>query len=462
MTSINYAVELMPLRVCAVPRLFLIVVLMSLFVVASCSKEAPESLLPKAKGKNVLFITFDALRADVLEHENNLMPELRKFAEKSVWFENGYTVGQATPSSFAAAFTGRYPIEVLRGWRLEETQTLAKVFEAAGYQTAGFFNNIQLTRKRRYNQGFQYYDATVDQQDQKPLDHITEFFTENRDPDKPFMAWVHFVNPHSPYQIREEGKDLYSEDYEGPYKESSGARVQTYDLDEITGAGLTRIKELYQGEVRFADGRFADVMKLVEEQGLLEDTIIIISADHGEMLGENGYIGHAWLNEGVIRIPYIIHHPQGKPARISEVVTNMDFLPTLAGMLDLPAVTSVLDGADLSKGIPDDRPFIFTQMTNDGWLAMSARAGDDKLIVGCGPRWRNFDEFLYDLGDDPTEQQNIIEQHPEKRARLFEIMSTTFSQDPCITIEDAIAGTELQDTVEDENIEQLRALGYIQ
>lgn len=421
--------------------------------------------LPPAPEKNVLIISFDAFRYDRMGaygSDIGLTPNMDEFARDALVFDAAYVAGQATPSSFAAAFTGLNPFKVFRKWSLVETQTLAKVFQSNGYTTGGFFNNQYISEERNFDQGFDAFQVMVNPTDLEPLDSIKGFLDEHGD-DR-FFAWVHFINPHSSYDYREMAKEFYSPDYSGEYEKQSGARVQSYDIEEMSEEDLDRIGELYNGEVHFADHRFGQVIEHVEKLGLKDDTVILMTADHGEAYREHGVLGHHQLYEEVVRVPLILRHPDGgKGGRVEVPVSNIDFLPTLASIAGLDYVAEATDGVDWREPFDPDRPLLFTQMTNDLKYSMAMRRGDLKFLMWCTPK-ENFEEELYHLGEDPAELDNLIDD-PEFAARADEMYQTweeMIDQHPCTAIETALDGGNMLDGLDEEAIEKLRSLGYIQ
>jgi len=442
-----------------------------LTVLGGCQQESLESIgktvavdLPVAKDINVLIISFDAFRQDNLRAYGNILnltPNMDAFADESAVFLNAYTAGQATPSSFAAAFTGMFPHRVFRGWKLLETQTIAKVFAAGGYTTGAILNNQQLVDERNFRQGFESYSITSDRRDEQVAVEIGEYLETHKD--QKFFAWVHFINPHSPYMRRKEAGHLLTPGYEGEYLKSSGSHVQTYIPKQMRAEDLTRIRELYNGEVLFVDQLFKQVMDKVRELDLLDNTVIVLTADHGEAIVEHGVIGHNQLYEEVIRIPMVVRHPGSvKPMRIQPRVSNIDLLPSLASIAGLNYVREAIDGINWLDGIPENRPLLTTQMTNESKLSMTMLSREFKTISWCTPN-EDFREELYDLANDPGELTDLIAspEHADRIKELFDLKAEVAAGDPCVTIAKAIAGGSIID-VDDETLKVLRSLGYIQ
>lgn len=419
--------------------------------------------LPPAAGHNVLLITFDAFRADNLAAYGGreaLTPRLDHFATESIVFANAYVAGQATPSSFAAGFTGSYPFRVFRAWRLVDTQTLARVFAANGYRTGAVLNNMQLVASRNFQQGFETYSVFRDQSDERPIEEFTEFLSVADE--RPFFAWVHLINPHSPYELREGSEHHYDPDYRGEYEKSSGARVQTYKPGEMPSADVERIKSLYRGEVEFADRQFGKLIDLLHAEGLDGNTVIVVSADHGEAMDEHGVFGHHQLYEEIIRVPMLLRHPGAPPQVIDARVSNIDLLPTLTRLAGLDFVAGVVDGEDWSQGVDPGRALLSTQMTNKAKLSMALREGDFKFISWCTEK-EGFREELFDMAADPLETQNLAEvrDYADHMIRLYDRLVAEAGGEPCGVIAEAIEGGDIMD-VDEETLEALRSLGYIQ
>lgn len=406
---------------------------------------------------NILVVSFDALRADALGvygYELDTSPNIDDWAADAFVFERFYVAAQATPTSFAAAFTGQWPFRVFRDWYLRDTQTLAEVMQRSGRKTFAVINNVQMVDERNFGQGFDDYRVLQVPPDRKIVDEAAEVLAAHRD--QPFFGWVHFISPHTPYSPRPLAAHFYSPGYQGPYEKHSGRNP-----DPPTEADARRLRELYDGEVFFADFLFDALLARLHALDLSDDTLVILTSDHGDQFGEKGGYGHKVVYEGVIRVPFIVRPPGGAGAqvRIDRVHANTDLLPTLAVASGAEFVATS-DGFDMAGETPADRLFVFTAMTNQDYRAMAARRGDDKLVVDCPPP--AFTEELYDLAADPAEQRDLIRDRPRLAGQLFDALSEEIGGDPCEVIIGAQSGAEMTDRLDDETIEKLRSLGYIQ
>lgn len=442
-----------------------------MLALAACGGEQPpeqaarpntlDQYLPIEAGYNVVIISFDALRADALGtygYERPTSPRIDAFAEESLVFENASVAGQATPTSFASIFTGELPFRVFRGWNLAHVPTMAAAFESAGYATAGIMNNVQLVTERGFKQGFQHYEVLNEPRDQVVLEKARAWMEQR--PSKPFMLWTHFISPHTPYTYRGFAKDFYDPDYEGPLKRSSGANLKPEDTP--TDADRKRLRDLYDGEVLFADRLFGRMIDLLKENGIWEDTIVVLTSDHGEEFLDHGGYGHHKLHREVLRVPMIIRHPRAAQAgRTDMLYLNTDLFPTLATMLDLE-YPDYIDGMSLVSSPWQGRPLISVAMTEKDHQAFAVRVRDEKLITGCSRKRGAEPRALYDLSADPAEQDNLLAQRPEAVELLMGHLKDAAGEKPCAAIYDALAGKSIEDGLDEERIEQLRSLGYIQ
>jgi arylsulfatase len=446
-------------------RTALALVISALFVNACGDGRAPDTEHPSLveaiqklpPDTNILFITFDALRADALGvygNEKGLSPNIDRWAEQGFVFDQFYVAAQATPTSFAAGFTGQYPFRSFRQWNLVETQTMAKLMNKTGRTSFGIFHNVQLVDDRNFRQGFETYEVLNQGVEEHIIDRASTLLRDHSG--EPFFGWVHFISPHAPYERREVASHLYGEDYEGPYSVTSGPRpFPDNDSDH------QRVKELYEGEVYYLDQLFKSMLEQLETLGLDDNTIVILTADHGEEFGEHGDYGHDALYEEIVRVPLIMNIPghEGESQRISDPHINTDLLPTLAHVVAADYVP-IADGIDMLAPHDPTRPLLLTAMTNNENYSMAIIREGHKLIVDCPPP--EFRELLFDLTEDSGEQSNRILDNPQLAGELFELMKDEAGGDPCEVIKGAVRGADIRDNLDEETIEKLKSLGYIQ
>jgi arylsulfatase A-like enzyme len=343
------------------------------------------------------------------------------------------------------------PFRVFRGWKLEETMTLASVFSAEGYTTAAFLNNMQLATERHFNQGFDVYRLFESIRDEQLLDNVIQWLSEERE--EPLMLWVHFLSPHSPYDYRAISRHLYDPSYEGTFKITTTSKFDTDQEEDIA-----RIRSLYDGEVHYLDHLFGTLLDNLKAMGLLENSIIVLTSDHGEELKERGGFQHTRVTEEVIRIPLIMYHPAiRKGNRTAVPFSNIDILPTMATLANVPFDSSI-DGVAMLGEYSEPRAVVSTSMTSKDYRAISIQEGNYKLIVDCHPEARR---YLFDLEANPDETENLITTQHEQASDLYRKLSQISHGDPCLAMETAVRGVSSEAGLDAETVESLRALGYI-
>ena len=432
---------------------------MIVIVAASLSIHTMLSYRDPAKwqARQVVLISIDTLRADRLGaygyKTKPTSPNIDMLAQQSVVFDRAFSAAPWTIPSLAAVQTGRYPVEVgaytNADTLTEHAVTLAELFHSQGIATAMFNTHAVLVSERGgFRQGFD----TVVPENLVPLvagEHKASFaanepalmsWLETHAKD-PFFLWIHDMSPHLP---------------------------QTAGNKWLTTPGWGR----YDAEVRNSDDLIGRVLHRLAELHIGEDLLIVITADHGEAFGdEHGLVGHQdVMYDEVLRVPLIIGAPVFEPRRIAAPVELVDLFPTIAALAHLPVPPAVrgeslvplLTGARAERSHPNafHMRFFFENDDSTHWLAV--RDNEWKLLAKTPdhghdgpPGWKLDDPKtyfeLYRTADDPGEQHDLFEKHPEEVQRLrkvFEEWTASLSEKP--------ARVEPDDATR----EHLRALGY--
>lgn len=400
---------------------------------------------------NVILFTLDTLRADHLPcygYSRVSTPRIDALARKGVLFEQATASSPLTLPSHCSILTGMYP--TYHGVRIngntalnEEQLTLAEVFSAQGYQCGAFIGAFVLDGRWGLKQGFQHYNDQFNLKEHKHLDlgaiqrpgnevmDVALAWLENQK-DKPFFAWIHLYDPHTPYAPPE------------PY------------FSEYGPLGLAG---LYDGEIAFMDAQIGRCLDWLEKNALDESTIIVLVGDHGEGLGNHGEGTHGYyIYDYAVHVPLIIVTPfeNLQDVRVSSQVQVIDIFPTLLDMVPdaLPVETQGRSLLPLmfrpQKG--EDRVAYAESMSPNlqfGWSSLhSLRTTQYKFINTPIAE-------LYDLTQDPEEQTNIINRHPsiarEMKNQLDLLMEETSRGAP-----------EPQSAnLDRETMEKLTALGYV-
>jgi len=301
---------------------------------------------------NVLLITVDTLRADHLGADSRQAlshtwtPKLDALARVGTLYENAMAPMPLTRPSLFSILTSRYPREhgVLNNALVlgEAETTLPEILGAAGYRTGAFVSVSLLDAASGAAQGFQAFEAPANSRQRGAAETVSMMLAwlATLDADDPFFAWVHLFDPHLPYApppaFRDADAPLAQEFPEIDWPDFYA--VARRNGGDISLAVLDHARALYRGEVAYTDEAIGGLLEGLEARGRRSDTIIVLTADHGESFENGVYFEHAdSLYDGAIRIPLIVVWPPAfEPgARIAAPVTSLDIAPTLLSVLGL-------------------------------------------------------------------------------------------------------------------------------
>ena len=386
---------------------------------------------------NLLLITVDTLRADRLGAygwARAATTGIDGLAARGVLFEDAFTVAPITLPAHATLLTGRLPPRHgIRGnsfYTLPAAQvTLSELLKAGGYRTAAVVGAAVLDSRFGLNSGFDLYDDEMPGTEGGPLiaerdaTAVVSRALTWLDQDRgrtPFFLWVHLFDPHHPYAPPE---PLRSQFPDAPY----------------------------DGEIAHVDREIGRLLSALEARKELDDTLVVLTSDHGESLGEHGEATHGvFLYDSTLHIPLIVAGPGvPKGRRIAgDPVSLVDVLPTILGRLNLDP-PGTLEGQDLLAERTSRREFVYseTYLPRDfyNWSELQAlRSSDTKFIRA--PR-----DELFELTTDPREAHNLAERHPPAIARLTRLLGETV-RDP------EVAGAATPDAV---LAQRLQSLGYV-
>lgn len=302
---------------------------------------------PKPSGLNVILITIDALRADhmgLYGYPHATTPNIDRFARDAIVFRNAFCTIPKTTGSVATIMTGLHPfihgVAPSNDHIPSDLRTLAQVFNRSGYRTAAVVDNANLSRAYDFARGFDTYTEVWRAAPEKSASTafinrtVLEFLGQDRP--KPFFLWVHYVETHTPfvpppkyvrYDASRKGRDLRA-------IPAGWIRPQIYARSILDSANPYEgyLIALYDGTIRYVDEAVAEVLQVIERR-YRGNTVVIISADHGEDLGEhNLFIDHGMLTFMTsTRVPIILRFPGQSPRVVADPVSLMDIYPTLVG-----------------------------------------------------------------------------------------------------------------------------------
>jgi arylsulfatase A-like enzyme/tetratricopeptide (TPR) repeat protein len=393
----------------------------------------------RARGFNVLLVTIDTLRADALGCYGNPRvetPTIDRLAAGGVRFERAHAHNVLTLPSHCNILTGRYPfdhgVRDNSGFRLPSTvPTLATLLREQGYRTGAFVSAFPLDARFGLNRGFDTYDDRLGDPEANPAFHMEERGSAetvasatrwiSSSSTKPFFCWVHVYDPHAPYEPPEPWASKFREDP-------------------------------YHGEVSAADSFLSPLLEPILKLGPKGRTLVVLTADHGESLGEHGEETHGiFAYEPTLRVPLIVYAPAVfEPRVVRDGVRHVDILPTILELLGLPGVPGLpgesLLGIASGRAERGARPSYFESLAptlTRGWAPLYGMLlGDEKYIELPLPE-------LYDLAQDPREATNKVEASPEVVARMRSLLPSG---------RELGAITAPRETPE--VVERLRSLGY--
>lgn len=362
---------------------------------------------------NLLLITLDTTRADRLGcygYKQALTPELDALAKRGVIFERAYAPAPMTSPSHTSIMTGLWPPEhgvytnaltVLD----PNIPTLAELLSARGYVTAAFPAASMLGAKFGLNRGFQHYfddlsdpkagaDKMQRSRDGRYIADLSIRWLKEQQQqadERPFFCWLHFYDPHDPY-------NFHPQEFDAKF------------LDRP-----------YDAELAYVDRQIGRIVDELERLGELKNTVIVVVGDHGESLGEHGEDTHGYLlHESTLRVPMIIAgHAQAKSGhRVATAVSLIDLFPTLLeiGGATVPEELKSRSLQPAMKGNPLHPRFCYSQ-TVEPYL----QAFWSPLQSVTNERWRYVRTTrpeLYDLTADPQELVNLAAQNPDLVSEL--------------------------------------------
>ena len=417
----------------------------------SCAPEPPP---------NVVLISLDTLRADhvgTYGYPKETTPNLDRFAADGIVFLNNYAQAPNTAPSHTSILASLYA-SVAGIWEHggvldPNVPMLAETFKEAGFATAAF---VQLP-SATYERGFDVYTglshgASLRRRAESTMDSVREWVSAQTE--QPFFLFLHTYAVHLPYSPSEELAEKFDPDYDGPLETNLRGDLidQINDGEvEITDADLNHIIAMYDAEIAELDQDLGALFGWFEENGLIENTVFAVIADHGEEFGEHGIIAkHTYsLHQELIHTPLILFGG-GIPIglRVDLPSRNVDVAPTLLRLagIDPPAH---YQGADL-------RPV---------WEGTERRprvvlAEKKRLKVFLDGAFKYYtDGRLYDLENDPFERENLVEARPELVLRFEELAAAWQIELDRLSMTIAQGG-EIR--LSPEEIRRLKALGYLQ
>lgn len=397
----------------------------------------------RGRRPNIILISLDTTRADRLScygHRMHVTPNIDAVAAGATRFTDVLSPVPLTLPAHCSMMTGttppRHGVHDNIFYRLgEDNVTLAERLKEAGYDTAAVIGAFVLDAKFGLDQGFDFYEDELTgdltfspQYAERRAEDVAGIATEwlGRPRTRPFFLFVHFYDPHHPYRPPAPFSEVYADD-------------------------------LYTGEVAYTDESVGRIISRVKELDLYEDSLVIITSDHGEGLGEHEEAMHGYfIYHSTTKVPLIVKLPDQKTARrVDEKVALIDLFPTVVQLLELP-VTDELQGRSFllllqgGSGRADERFFYCESL-------LPTRYGCNSLLAVETKAYRYIQTThpeLYDLVQDAGETVNLFETQPQRAAAYQDELRAVLEQ----SLPRASVGTVALD---EESRKRLASLGYV-
>ena len=411
--------------------------------------DSSSSLSSAADDLNVILITVDTLRADRLGaygSDRVATPNMDRLASEGILFTNAASTVPFTLPAHSSIMTGSYPpqhgVRENVGYVLGSSlPTLAEEMSASGRSTAGFVSAFVLDARWGIGRGFDtYFDefdlaenesANLGSVQRDGVDTIAEAVRWlDTNPSKPLFLWLHLYDAHDPYEPIE------------PYRSQYPNRP-------------------YEGEVAYTDFLIGEFRTALEERDLLESSLLVLTADHGEGLGQHreGFHGF-FIYDSTVHVPLMIRLPaqEGAGRVVDQAVSHVDLMPTILEAVGQPipeeaqgqSLVPLLQGTTVDEFESAIYSESMYPLLHYGWAPLrSLRKGQYKFIDSPQPE-------LYDIAADPLEQNNILLEERRTSRELkdqLDLMVEQLKSDEPATVEPA--------ELDEETLLQLRALGYM-
>jgi arylsulfatase A-like enzyme len=453
----------------------LLIICLLIFTV--CGKK----IVPKY---NVLLITIDTLRADHLGYhgyQRNTSPFIDSMAKKSCVFLDVTVQSPKTTPSIASMITSKYVdcIGVKTNWGILPGRflTIPEVMKKHELATVAYTTNANLTAKNGIAQGFDeftFFPGAAAQVTEKTIKRLARGF------DKKFFLWLHYIDPHGPYTPPAPYNTMFVNDefynpslkvnldytpMKGLNKNYVLGAVPFYQQEAFKGNPkrneLAFYISQYDGEIRYLDEEIKKLVNYMDEKGLLENTIVVFTADHGEGLGEHNYFfEHGWFAyQDQISVPLFIYIPNAKKCmKIREPVELLDLAPTLLELLKIP-VPEDFQGKSLLpyfKGKKRKTGFIYSQTPKEyPEIYRMLRLGKWKYIIAQDGK-----EEFYNLAQNPGEIVNLAN-NINGTHKCFLLLKKSIKKGPWASIKTIKGKRVKKKELDEETKKNLESLGYL-
>ena len=455
-------------------KIFILIPILCLIIIAALYGWS--SLAQRQKPRGIILVSIDTLRADhlgVYGYRRDTSPSIDAFANESIVFDRAVVQSPLTLPSHISIMTSLYPFShgiLSNNNRLADEQvTLAELLREKGYKTAGFADGLFLKGSYGFEQGFDIYDSDKRIGIARILPKALQWLEENKS--SPFFLFIHCYDVHDPYIPPPPYNTIFHDfAYTGTFVPNNrNLKDASWEKLAVTDEDLQHIVALYDGGIRYTDAKMGEFLSYLQEAGLKDSTLIIITSDHGEEFKEHGSFLHWQLYcRPNLHVPLIINLPgvSRKTVRVEELVQSIDILPTI---LDIAQIEphSGAQGRSLV-------PLIEQNSTFPGrirWRMLRAFGSDDNSPVAVAATRFRKQQYsiisgdyqliykmasppeLFDLSNDPLAQNDIAAHHEARVLQLVSKLSQIKNAHPRYKASTFVLDQETR--------QQLETLGYV-
>jgi arylsulfatase A-like enzyme len=425
---------------------------------------------------DLVLITIDTIRADHIGsygYFRDTSPNIDAFSNESLLFERCLVPMATTLPSHVSILTSVHPLEhgVLAniqqvGQRFqpsEQLRSFAEVASEAGYRTAAFVSGAPLNRQTGIDSGFEDFDQPAERE--RPAEETNQavFHWLMKEDERPFFLWVHYFDPHAPYNPPPSFRNLYESDQA---LETYLARRGFSDQAVSPVGDLVNAREainLYDGEIRYVDEQVGALLNHLRSRTKWDRTIVALVGDHGEGLCQHAEPRHGYIYDEQLHVPLMIRVPNVPHRRISSLVSTIDVLPTVLGFSKSEFSREFLQQARGRNVMSEEfnTQTVFSQSTakkraDHSFPTYALTTKEWKYIHEVGGSDR-----LFRLSEDPFELRDELTSHAaigsELREQLLAQISEQLENGRAVYRSGQVKKTETVDPI---LIEQLKALGY--
>ncbi len=449
---------------------------------ASCGDDAAQGL----QRPNFVLITIDTLRADHVGcygYFRDTTPSIDALARESVVFDAAYAAMATTLPSHASMLTARYPLEhgILAnimhggkpfGWK-GGMVSFAQVARDAGYATAGFVSAAPLKAPSGIGSGFDTWSEPksdqVERRAGETMEDVLPWLAKQGE--QPFFLWVHFYDPHWPHRAPAPFDTQFDSDApDAQLEQWIAARGIGDSAVRSNGNKTTATRDAinnYCAEVRYADSQVGVLLDALRKRGLYDESVVILTADHGEGLNQHDWSAHGLVWDEQLRVPLMMRFPTEAnvaPRRVDRLVSLIDMFPTALGRVAPLSTSKERDFLALATGVDvldptyQERP-LFGQRTGRE-IAESEDPGEMYAVTTKDWKFIHEPEVgdqLFDRRADPFELVNVIDKEPDAARKIGGLSES-------MRVQQAKRGAELGEAkageVDTALQAQLQKLGY--